>query len=278
MASPHLVLSPEQLSAAFPFHVAFDGDFRIVQAGPVLHRLCPDLTCGSPLEQFFEVKRPRLSSLEAISAHTESLFILEHLNSRMLLRGQMLPDEGQGATIFLCTPWLKDLTTAETLGLSLEDFAIHDPVADFLFLLQAKDTALADSNKLATTLRLQRKALRKAQAALEDQITERSAALELANREIKDRQQAEQALERSLERERKRALHDPLTGVLNHAGIVEQLAGLVAESGNEDSHAIAMVDVDGLKTVNDMYGHLMGDAILIAAARELSRFGAVVGR
>jgi diguanylate cyclase (GGDEF)-like protein/putative nucleotidyltransferase with HDIG domain len=88
------------------------------------------------------------------------------------------------------------------------------------------------------------------------------------------------------ERERKRAeealweqaRRDPLTGVLNHGAIVEELRNLLSGHHDSDSHAVAMVDVDGLKAVNDTYGHQVGDAVLKAVADALSRDGALVGR
>jgi diguanylate cyclase (GGDEF)-like protein len=39
-----------------------------------------------------------------------------------------------------------------------------------------------------------------------------------------------------------------------------------------------MVDVDGLKAVNDTYGHQAGDAVLLAVAQALAQDGALVGR
>jgi diguanylate cyclase (GGDEF)-like protein/putative nucleotidyltransferase with HDIG domain len=39
-----------------------------------------------------------------------------------------------------------------------------------------------------------------------------------------------------------------------------------------------MADVDGLKAVNDTYGHLLGDAVLVAVAGALQAEGATVGR
>ncbi len=39
-----------------------------------------------------------------------------------------------------------------------------------------------------------------------------------------------------------------------------------------------MVDVDGMKAVNDTYGHIAGDAVLRTVSRLLARGGAIVGR
>jgi diguanylate cyclase (GGDEF)-like protein len=87
-------------------------------------------------------------------------------------------------------------------------------------------------------------------------------------------------LERALALERERARHDQLTGALNHAAIVEELRGLVAAQrrDNEGLLAVAMVDVDGLKGINDTFGHPMGDAVLEKVGRVLALENALVGR
>lgn len=57
-------------------------------------------------------------------------------------------------------------------------------------------------------------------------------------------------LQESEEALREQARRDPLTGVLNHGAIADELRSLLAEGGGAP-HAVAMVDVDGLKAVND---------------------------
>jgi len=67
---------------------------------------------------------------------------------------------------------------------------------------------------------------------------------------------------------------DPLTGVRNRAGIHRALAGATAM-------AVAIVDLDHFKAVNDRFGHDAGDRVLAAIGRLLAGTipdGAVVGR
>ncbi|MGB6836950.1 MAG: diguanylate cyclase [Dehalococcoidia bacterium] len=90
-------------------------------------------------------------------------------------------------------------------------------------------------------------------------------------RDISERKRMEQAL-------REHARRDPLTGVLNHAAIVDELRSLISDEGNGASCAVAMIDVDNLKAVNDTFGHQVGDAVLVTVAGALSRDGAIVGR
>lgn len=84
-------------------------------------------------------------------------------------------------------------------------------------------------------------------------------------------------LEDALDAERERARRDPLTGALNHAVIADEVRRLI-DDASVRSFALAMVDVDGLKAVNDTYGHQIGDEVLLAVAASLKTDGAIVGR
>jgi putative two-component system response regulator len=72
------------------------------------------------------------------------------------------------------------------------------------------------------------------------------------------------------------ARRDPLTGVLNHGAIIDQLEEQLRRRRVVCS--VAMVDVDGMKAVNDTYGHLSGDAVLRTVANALTGDGVIVGR
>ena len=96
--------------------------------------------------------------------------------------------------------------------------------------------------------------------------------------DITDRKWAEAALHRALRDEQERARRDPLTGTLNHRAIFEELQKLIERGDGKSTLAVLIVDLDGLKAINDSYGHPMGDAALIAIADALLRDGAIVGR
>jgi diguanylate cyclase (GGDEF)-like protein len=64
------------------------------------------------------------------------------------------------------------------------------------------------------------------------------------------------------------AVHDPLTGLANRAGLVNMLEKL---SGGDDQNAsIIYIDLDGFKEINDFYGHEMGDRLLKGFAAGLA--------
>ena len=73
---------------------------------------------------------------------------------------------------------------------------------------------------------------------------------------------------------RRTALTDPLTGLGNRLLLVDRLrksdrrAGRGAD-GRPGHVAVIAVDLDGLKRVNDTYGHATGDDLLRETARRL---------
>ena len=163
MGSPHLTLSPELLAKAFPFHFAFSRNHEIVQTGDVLGRISPEPLVGKLIEQHFQINRPKiLVDFDAICKQSRALFILEFLQNGMQLKGQMMYQPEEEVIFFLGSPWITDTTRLAPLGLKLKDFAIHDPIVDFLFLLQAQNIALTDAQKLTSELKQQRAQLRSA--------------------------------------------------------------------------------------------------------------------
>jgi diguanylate cyclase (GGDEF)-like protein len=70
---------------------------------------------------------------------------------------------------------------------------------------------------------------------------------------------------------RDQATRDGLTGVWNRNALFEVIGRELARSTRERLPlAVVMADLDRFKQVNDVYGHLAGDAVLREAARRMS--------
>ncbi len=65
---------------------------------------------------------------------------------------------------------------------------------------------------------------------------------------------------------------DDLTGALQRAGLAPTVDALVLDHDRSGAHfALAVLDLDHLKTLNDVYGHATGDAALAAVAERAAK-------
>ena len=68
------------------------------------------------------------------------------------------------------------------------------------------------------------------------------------------------------------ALHDPLTGLANRALFDDRLSQAHARVARQGGiGAVLLIDLDDFKGVNDVYGHLVGDELLISIARRFEQ-------
>ena len=77
------------------------------------------------------------------------------------------------------------------------------------------------------------------------------------------------------------AVHDPLTGLLNRAGLRDHVDAAWAVRRADAPLAVLFGDLDGFKNVNDTLGHDAGDEVLVHVAQRLLgavRAGDVVAR
>ena len=95
------------------------------------------------------------------------------------------------------------------------------------------------------------------------------------SKEIKARSAAE-------DEAHKLARHDPLTGLPNRRFFTEKLDdALLRTTADCGRTAVLMLDLDGFKAINDVYGHEVGDRTLIEVGERLStavRSGTVLAR
>jgi diguanylate cyclase (GGDEF)-like protein len=66
------------------------------------------------------------------------------------------------------------------------------------------------------------------------------------------------------------SLHDPLTGLANRALVLDHLDLALARAGRRTSLvAVIFLDLDDFKPVNDTFGHIAGDELLVQIAERL---------
>jgi len=112
-------------------------------------------------------------------------------------------------------------------------------------------------------LRLRTRLLVRQRAALIQEVRTRTAELERARAELEVQ-----------------ARHDTLTGLLNRGAVQKSLSAALA-ADDKPQLAVALIDIDYFKQINDTHGHLCGDAVLVAMGQRFLkqlRIGDLVGR
>jgi len=170
-------LGSGELDTCFPFHFVVDASLRVVATGSVLARLLPEVLDRPGLGATFEPLRmgADLSFASLSSCPRATVMLRSKRRPALVLRGQLVPATGD-RLVFVGGPRLS-VDGLRELGLSLDDFAAHDPMADFLFLVHAQQASLAEAARLSAELE-------RLNGELESRVRARTAELEAANAQL----------------------------------------------------------------------------------------------
>jgi len=129
----------------------------------------------------------------------------------------------------------------------------------------------ADARGFGQDLRASRDAIRDARdgSAIDEVVRMASSMLDrVSSAEAKLQEATHEAdrLRHELEQARDDARRDPLTGLPNRRAFEHAYA---AAAANEENICVAICDVDKFKSVNDRFGHAVGDRVLKAIAEAL---------
>ena len=100
----------------------------------------------------------------------------------------------------------------------------------------------------------------------------RPAWLAVTGQDITERRRVEGALRELTATLSEQVVRDPLTGLANRALLEDRLHSALARARRSgETTAVLFLDLDGFKSVNDVHGHAVGDAVLCGVAERLLR-------
>jgi two-component system sensor histidine kinase/response regulator len=151
---PDFRLGPEHLSALSPYLVAFRRDLTIRALGPGWAKSDPLAAEGQPLGDVLRINRPTCPmDFDELARRVTSGAFASLVRGGLPLRGPLV-QVGDDLLVFLGSIWISDSAQLSRFGLTLGDLPYAD--REFLFALQTKDTAIADAERIAAHLSLQR--------------------------------------------------------------------------------------------------------------------------
>lgn len=150
-------LSAQEVARVFPFHLGFDEHLRLVQLGPSLNKLAPQVALGQLLTDHFAFELPHVRAFAGLCRGLDVPAVLRVLHSGALLRGQLVLSAEPRRLLYLGSPHLAAPDDLSKIGLELTDFAPHETKAELLHALQAQESSLADVRKLMSKLAAQRR-------------------------------------------------------------------------------------------------------------------------
>ncbi|KAF5898499.1 guanylate cyclase soluble subunit beta-2-like, partial [Clarias magur] len=160
MYPDELCVDLKTFCTAFPFHIVFDEQLRVRQAGATVQKIVPGLqTTGIRLDQYFTILHPEVTfTIASIRKFINSHFVLQTRREMMPqywkempmleLRGQMMWMAPLHCMLYQASPLLRSLQELEERHMYLSDIAPHDATRHLILLNQQRLAEMELSSQL----------------------------------------------------------------------------------------------------------------------------------
>ncbi|KAM4702073.1 guanylate cyclase soluble subunit beta-2-like [Discoglossus pictus] len=144
----------------FPFHIVFDKQLKVKQAGINIQKYVPGIqTMAIRLDEYFTIVHPQVTfTISNIQIFINSQFVLKTKREMMpeswkhqqmlKLRGHMIWMESIQCMIYMCSPKLRNLQELEERNMHISDIAKHDVTRDLILLNHQRLAEIELSNQL----------------------------------------------------------------------------------------------------------------------------------
>lgn len=147
-------LSYQQLNGLYPFFILLDQNLNMIELGHSLLNYLPKAK-NQPFKDYFKIQQPKISADFFDLMRSEEKLCVFELRQGMKLKGQIAYLADQNQLLFTGSPWIVNEQQLSHLNLKTENFAIHDSLLDYLFILSAKNKVLKETRLEMNQLKLQ---------------------------------------------------------------------------------------------------------------------------
>ncbi|KAM9439599.1 guanylate cyclase soluble subunit beta-2-like [Clarias gariepinus] len=160
MYPDELCIDLKTFCTAFPFHIVFDEQLRVRQAGVTVQKIVPGLqTTGIRLDEYFTILHPEVTfTIASIRKFINSHFVLQTRREMMPqdwkempmleLGGQMMWMAPLQCMLYQASPLLRSLQELEERHMYLSDIAPHDATRHLILLNQQRLAEMELSSQL----------------------------------------------------------------------------------------------------------------------------------
>ena len=136
------------LEKLFPFFFIADQDGQFVAVGPTMKKLMSIGNVATCFDSTFEIARPAEYTYKTLIQKSGSeMVVLKMRSPRAEVMGQILDLAGTSYKLFIVNLVVQDADELTDLQLDFNDFAIQDPIFDYLMLLQTQRRAIRQADE-----------------------------------------------------------------------------------------------------------------------------------
>jgi signal transduction histidine kinase len=137
------------LDQLFPFYFISSENGELIHLGPSMKKLISTKNSFLQFEKIFQIVKPNDSSFSVIyKKQASEMIVLEMVSSKARLMGQAISLLESNCKLFIVNLVIQNADELIALKLNFNDFAVQDPIFDFLMLLQAQHRSIRQADEL----------------------------------------------------------------------------------------------------------------------------------
>lgn len=144
----NLKFDVQVLNRLFPFFFTVGEQGQLTEAGPSFRKLIGPIGPLPSFDEIFKVTRPAGISFQNLrNSQDGEMITLQMQNPKAQFMGQIIPLPDSENRLFIINLSVQDADELTNLKLDFTDFAIQDPIFDYLMLLQTQRRAIRQADE-----------------------------------------------------------------------------------------------------------------------------------